>query len=112
MLKGLNMDDRTNKNSQKILDIIYKAIDALNDTLPHDRKVEKSPEAGLFNDLGAVDSLGLTLMIVDLEQKIEEDLGVRLTLVNNDTLSQEDSPFNNVSALAQYIESMIDAQNG
>jgi len=104
------MDEKI--NLQKVLDVIYGAIDALNDSLPKDRRIEKSPQASLFDQSGAVDSLGLTLLIVGLEQKIEKELGVRVTLVNDAVMDMEGSPFKNVSTLASYISKLVAEQNG
>lgn len=106
------MNEKAIINSDKILGVIYKAIDALNDSLPKDRRIEKSPQASLFDQSGAVDSLGLTLLIVGLEQRIEEELGVRVTLVNDQVLSKEGSPFNNVKVLTDHIAKLVDEQNG
>lgn len=108
----LNMNENANVNYEKILNAIYGAIDTLNDSLPKDRKIVKSPQAGLFDSSGAVDSLGLTLLIVGLEQRIEDELGVRVILVSGDVLSQENSPFNNVGTLANYISKLVAEQNG
>lgn len=106
------MNEKINPNPEKILNVIYAAIDALNESLPKDRRVEKSPQAILFDDSGAVDSLGLTLLIVGLEQKLEEEMGVRVTLVNDAVMDKEGSPFKNVSTLASYISKLVAEQNG
>ncbi|MDP2654676.1 MAG: hypothetical protein Q8Q08_11695 [Candidatus Omnitrophota bacterium] len=106
------MADKIIINSEKILNVIYAAIDALNDSLPKDRRIQKSPQAPLFDESGAVDSLGLTLLIVGLEQKIEEELGARVTLVNDQAFSKESSPFQNVDTLAKYISQLVEGQNG
>jgi D-alanine--poly(phosphoribitol) ligase subunit 2 len=106
------MDENIIKNSERILGVIYAAIDALNDSLPKERRVEKSPEAHLFDSSGVVDSLGLTLLIVGLEQKIEEELGVRVTLVNDEVMSKETSPFQNVGTLTKYISKLVAEQDG
>ena len=93
--------------SEKVLRVIYKALDSLNESLPKDKRIEKSPHAPLFDGSGVIDSLGLTILIVALEQLIEEDLGARVTLVNDTVMSSDQSPFQNISTLADYISNLI-----
>jgi acyl carrier protein len=97
--------------SKTILDVIYKAIDTLNESLPKNRRIEKFPGAVLFDGAGILDSLGLTILIVSLEQNIEEELGVTVTLVNETFMHQDRSPFRNVSVLAEYISKLVNEKN-
>lgn len=106
------MNEKNNTNSEKIRGVIYEAIDALNDSLPKERRIEKSPQSSLFDETGAVDSLGLTLLIVSLEQKLEEQLGLRVTLVSDMAPSSEGGPFQNVYTLTNHILELAAEQNG
>ncbi|NWG22380.1 MAG: hypothetical protein HXY39_18895 [Chloroflexi bacterium] len=58
----------------------------------------------------ALDSLGLVTLIVELEQKIEEEFDVALTLASERAMSQKNSPFLTVGALADYICTLLDEQ--
>lgn len=106
------MGETVISTSEKILNIIYAAIDDLNDSLPKDKKIQKTPDASLFGNSGTIDSLGLTILIVSLEQKIEEGLGITVTLVNDTVMSKDESPFQTVNTLANYISTLIDQKNG
>lgn len=57
---------------------------------------------------GAVlDSLGLVTLIVDLEQRIEDEFGASLTLANERAMSQVNSPFRSVGSLAEHVHGLL-----
>lgn len=60
-----------------------------------------------------LDSLGLVTLLVDLEQKIEEEYGLSVTLADERAMSQKNSPFRTVNTLTDYIYKLIEekAQN-
>lgn len=55
----------------------------------------------------ALDSIGLVTLIVDLEQRIGEQYGVTLTLASDRAMSQQNSPFRTVGALADYVCTLL-----
>jgi acyl carrier protein len=57
-----------------------------------------------------LDSLGLVTLIVDLEQRLEEEYGISLILVDEHALSQRSSPFRTVQSLTDYICQLIEEQ--
>ena len=97
--------------SQRIIDSIYAAFDEVNETLTQDRKIPKSLETRLLGEDGAIDSLGLTILIVAIERQIEDRLRVTISLVNEQAMSEESSPFRSVKFLAEYIESLMKGSN-
>jgi hypothetical protein len=92
------------ERSEKIRGLVFAAIDQLNDTLPPDRHLAKEGTTPLRDSGGAIDSLGLALFIVDLERRLEDELGVSVGLVGGSTMSEENSPFRSVDHLVAYIE--------
>lgn len=64
-------------------------------------------ETRLIGKEAVLDSLALVTLIVDLEERIEEDLGVVLSLTDDRAMSQRSSPFRSVGALVGYIEELI-----
>ena len=90
-------------NQEKILKIIFSAVDETNLLLPNNRQLTKSTETHLFGDLSELDSLGFMGFIVATEQKIKEEFGGLITLANERAMSQENSPFRTIGALADYI---------
>lgn len=102
------MNSSLQNNREKILQAIYRAFDQVNETLPKEKHIERSPQTVLLGEEGAIDSLGLTMLIVALEQKIEEDFDAVITLVDSSTMSEERSPFQSVEKLTAYIGDLLE----
>lgn len=64
----------------------------------------------LIGRRAALDSLNLVTLIVDLEQKIEEEYDLALTLADDRAMSQKNSPFLTVQSLTDYICMLIDEE--
>jgi acyl carrier protein len=56
-----------------------------------------------------LDSLGVVSLIVEIEQRVETDHGVSLTLANDKAMSQKNSPFRTVAVLAEHVVSEANA---
>ncbi len=88
---------------QKVLKIVFDAIDDFNSSFPAEKKLEKSVDLHLFGVQGGLDSLGFVNLIVAIEQKIEEEFRVSVSLADSKALSQQNSPFRTVGLLVEYI---------
>jgi acyl carrier protein len=53
--------------------------------------------------LGKLDSLGLVTLVVDLEERLQDELDLRVALATERALSQRQSPFRTVGTLADYV---------
>jgi hypothetical protein len=60
-------------------------------------------ETTLVGPGAAVDSVGLVSLIVDVEQRLEADHGVSVTLASDRAMSQRSSPFRTAGILADHI---------
>ena len=92
----------------KVTQAVMDAIDELNEQLPKEERLEKSIDTPLFGSGGNLDSLGLVSLITSVEQKIEETIGVNLTLLEDIAVLEDENPFENVNTLAGYINSIIE----
>jgi acyl carrier protein len=63
----------------------------------------------LFGRDGLLDSMGLVTLVVAVEQAIEDELGVSVSLADARALSQKASPYRTVGALADYADRLIHA---
>ncbi|MCK4774962.1 MAG: hypothetical protein KAT30_09250 [Candidatus Krumholzibacteria bacterium] len=93
---------------EKILEVIFRAIDEVNDALPPKNRLAKSPDTTLFGEGATLDSIGLVNLIVATEQRLLEDLDVSVTIANERAISREKSPFRSVDMLAEYVEELIE----
>lgn len=92
---------------KEISEIIFKAVDEVNKTLPRDRRIVKSSETILYGPGGVLDSLGLTVFIVAVEQRVEQDLGFSITLTSDSSISSDGGHFQNLGSLIQFVSTLI-----
>ena len=92
----------------KIIQTIFDVIDELKQQVPVIQHLDKSVDTVLFGQSGQLDSLGLVNLIVATEQKIEEELGVAMTLADEKALSRKSSPFRTIGTLADYISLLLE----
>jgi acyl carrier protein len=83
--------------------LIFDSIDEINQQLSQEKQIEKSECTVLLGKGGKLDSLGLINLLAEIEQRVEEQFGVTITLTDGDVMSQKESPFANVGALTDYI---------
>ena len=95
-------------NRDTVQRVLFDAIDEINDALPDDRKLRKQPETRLFGGESTLDSLGLVNLIVAIEQRLDEDLGLALTLADEKALSRKASPFRSIDSLANYVLELVE----
>lgn len=67
-------------------------------------------ETRLIGQGAILDSLGLVSLIVEVEQRLSDELGVDLILADERAMSQKRSPFRSIGALADYIYDLITEQ--
>jgi acyl carrier protein len=94
-------------DSDRILALIWDAIDEVNELLPEDARVAKEPDAVLLGESGSLDSVGLVNLVVALEQRIEDEFGMALVLADEKAMSYSRSPFRTVQTLHDYIRDLL-----
>ena len=86
-----------------IIDALKEGID---DTTEESRKLKIS-EAGsvtrLFGGDGLLDSMGVVILLADLEDKLDEEFDIVLSLASDSTMSRTHSPFRTIKSLAEYM---------
>ena len=88
--------------------VIMNSIEEINRQLENEHQLEKSTNTVLFGEGGKLDSLGLINLVVAVEQNIEDEFDVTITLADERAMSQENSPFRTVGSLADYIELLLE----
>jgi hypothetical protein len=88
---------------EDLLSKIYEVIDELNETLPEGQRLTKSPGTLLFGGGANLESLGLVRLVMLVEQKVLDETGRIVTLVDEKAMSQSRSPFRTVGTLADYL---------
>lgn len=90
-----------------IIALILNQAAELNDQLTKKIPLEQGPAAPLFGGEGVLDSIALVTLIVAIEQALEDELDVVLTLADEKAMSQQRSPFQTVETLASYIQQRL-----
>ena len=88
-------------NNGKIIQSIMDAIDEINERYPEEKRLSKSVDTVLTGESGKLDSLGLVSFVVSVEERIQNDLGVNISLV--DELGNVDGPLRTPETLAEHI---------
>lgn len=93
--------------NEKVLHSLFRAIEEINRQRSARDKLEKAGRTVLLGGPSKLDSLGLINLMVTVEQKIEEDFGVAITLASRKDLFRERSPLATVATLAEYVASLL-----
>lgn len=88
---------------EQIQAIVLDALADLNQQNPPQKQFAVAETTALFGAGGALDSLGLVNLVVTIEQRLEDELGVALALADERAMAQKNSPFRNVPALVEYV---------
>jgi acyl carrier protein len=94
-------------NNERITKAVYAAIDELNLQLPKGTQVEKAPDAPLYGSSGKLESLDFVTLIMEVEEKINAEFGVDITIADENLLSKEKSPFSSLRTLIEYLEELL-----
>jgi acyl carrier protein len=87
---------------QVAIDIVLSALrDAVNQNGGDASAVTE--ETVIVGPEAVIDSIGVVSLIVDIEQRLEMDHQVSVTLANDRAMSQRNSPFRTPSVLADHI---------
>ena len=92
---------------KQLLETIYKSLDEINENLNDAKKLIKDKNTVLFGKDGQLDSLGLVNLLVIIEQNIEDEFDVSITIADERAMSQKHSPFRTIGSLGDYIEMLL-----
>ena len=100
--------------SSEIVEMVRKALRELHEQQGVQVSGNIDVDTRLFGREGILDSLGLVSLVVAVEQAIEDQLGVTISLADERAMSQKNSPYRTIGSLAEYASSLIyqDVQDG
>jgi hypothetical protein len=90
-------------DKSKVVELLYAAVDDLNQQLRKDQRLEKALEIRLVGEGGRLDSLGLLNLLVQTEQRIETVFGINVMLADDEAMSKDPSPFSTLGSLAEHV---------
>ena len=92
---------------EKILNSIYGALDEVNEQLPDDQQLEKSPDTVLLGESGKIESIDLVNILVATEENVEEAFGVPVSITDERAVSEKNSPFTTIGTLCDFISNLL-----
>ena len=92
--------------------IMYEAIHDLNALLPAERKLINSLDTVILGGSSTLDSLDLIRLIVAVEEKIEDELGVAVNIADAAFSSQKEIPSCTLKSLSDSICASIELSSG
>ena len=95
-------------STERIVGAVGLAIDKINKSRQVDRKLGKSLDSVLLGPSGNLDSLALVSLIIGVEEKIEEEFEITVTITDDLVMSGELSPFRTVGSLVEHIAGLIE----
>ncbi len=96
---------------EAVLDLVYSAIESINEQKEEqDNLLLLKEDTLLYGRKSKLDSLSLVILIVDIEQRLTDELGFEVQLANEKAMSQTSSPFRDVSSLVDYICTLEEMQ--
>ncbi len=93
----------------KVSEVVFSAIDILNEQLDGDERINKTLNEKLFEigGNGKLDSLKLLNLIVALEETIQEKWQITISLMQEQSEMQTSNPFDTIGSLIHYIDLKI-----
>jgi D-alanine--poly(phosphoribitol) ligase subunit 2 len=91
----------------KGMDFVFSAIDIVNAQADDGFTIKKAPETSLLGGSGDLDSLLFVNLVIAVEEAIHDETGELITLVTENTMNIENSPFKTVQSLSEYVDKRI-----
>jgi|TARA_B110000908_G_C10130251_1_gene391847 acyl carrier protein len=92
-------------SKEKVNEIIFKCVDETN--IEDGTNISKDLNIILMGTDSEIDSLGLVSLIVVIEEAINIEFDVSITLADEKAMSQRISPFKTLDTLSNYVTSLL-----
>ncbi len=91
----------------KGLEVIYASIDVVNSQSDIGPKIRRSESTKLLGTGSEVDSLLFVNLVVAIEETLFDEVGKVISLVTEDSMTADNTPFESVSSLAEHIDELL-----
>jgi len=93
--------------NEKIKNIVLNSIKTIGEMEEKDELLNPGETLRLFGGDGVMDSLGIVMLIAEIEEQVQDELNLSITLADDRAMSQKTSPFRSVKTLVNYISKLI-----
>jgi D-alanine--poly(phosphoribitol) ligase subunit 2 len=87
--------------------LVAAAVDELVEDLDEPIDLSAGPDALLYGEGGQLSSLMVVTLVVSVEQALEDELEVSVTLTDERAMSRSVSPFRTVRSLTDYATELV-----
>jgi acyl carrier protein len=91
--------------------IVLHAVEELNADLEQPVDLSNGSDAALYGEDGVLSSLSLVTLLISIEQDIEDQFDVTISLADDRAMSREHSPFRSLGALTEYASELVSEQS-
>ncbi|HLH34435.1 MAG TPA: acyl carrier protein [Alloacidobacterium sp.] len=88
---------------QETIDLVCRIYDEL--APPVEGAPPATESTRLFG--GALDSVNVVTLIVEVEEQIAERCGASITIADDHAMSRQRSPFRTIGSLAEYVQDLM-----
>lgn len=92
--------------------VVRDAVEQFRKDNPQYPEFTSNENIVLFGEGGVLDSLGLVNLVVAVEEAIEAELGVVVTIADERALEASANPFETVKALVDYVSRLVAEARG
>ena len=96
--------------AERAREIVYAAIAAVNEELPGRNRIEADDLMPLAGPDGELDSLRLINLVVHVEDGIERDLGLQVSLTDSPNLFDAGGPLATAGGVIDHVMALIDSE--
>jgi acyl carrier protein len=86
--------------------IVFATLDELNAQRSASNRLAKSADTILAGEGGSLDSLAFVNLVVGIERRLDEELGLVVTFFDDDAMDLAAGPFRTVGALIDHIAAL------
>ena len=88
---------------EALLEYIKKGIEEINVTREQKIPIDDLDQVHIYGDGGVFDSMQLVNFLMVVEEKINDEMDLTITIVSEKAISRKVSPFSSVPALLEYL---------
>jgi hypothetical protein len=88
---------------EKIIQSIYNAVEAVNEGLGPEEKIDQKTDSVVFGSKSELGSLTRVNLIVEIEQELENRLGIIVSLIEEGVFLGPESPVSTLGDIADLI---------
>jgi hypothetical protein len=96
----------------QLLKLIAGVVEELNERRDEKIPLQGLAELALYGDAGVFDSMHLVSFLALVEEALEDELDVEVSLTSERAVSRGVSPFSRVSRLIEFIQEEIERADG